>query len=607
MSSFFQLLRNGRQFMNRCFISLSYVFFISILTLLQCTTKQVTGIEVTNGNCVGKIYNEDNTVASGVLVRLIPSGYDPTIPSSGKIDSTFTDKNGEYSFSVTKSDYYNIFAQKDNKFCKKDSVSIISNISQNIGNDTLSAPALLTGKVRVKPENDPLKTVILFYGTNFYTVPYDSSGNFDTVYLPEGQYTVKAFSTEDGYGIFDTSIIVSSGEIINITITIPTFYSPQVFNVKASFDSSNFSASLSWDPVDTSLITYYAVHRIINNVHDTLMQIDKNVTAISDYCGYFVDDTVTYQISAVGKNYKEGYLTTSIQFYVGLNIDIVYKSDLDSFLNGNYILDLSAKEEELYVLISNNAIYKITFDGTVENIISESQAKTLFTSQPFSIDFDSFGNIYVFCRKYTSENSSLTIYKFDSEFNLIASQSVEDGLKCRITTGDNGLIYLQQYFYYSDSTQRKIWVYDQNLDLKKEFFIDINYDIQQCSGNQILAMLTESQIGSKFISIQVYDTATNLISVHDVSYPIKSDYNFSRQYYVSFAKIISDNFCLLYANEKENNHHMIVLANLDGDHLARIELPKELEYKTGSSKRLYCKSKSSNVIYSFSMNQFYLN
>ena len=62
--------------------------------------------------------------AANALVRLIPSGYDPTLPSSGKIDSTFTRTDGSYSF-LLKSDFYTILVKKMVNPAK-DSVSVLS-------------------------------------------------------------------------------------------------------------------------------------------------------------------------------------------------------------------------------------------------------------------------------------------------------------------------------------------------------------------------------------------------------------------------------------------------------------------------------------------------
>ena len=105
--------------------SLFYYITLSIVVLIivRCA-KPNAGIEITNGTCTGIIYDKDSTVATGALVRLIPSGFDPTASSlsSTQPDSTFTDQHGRYSFTISETDFYNVIAEKNSASCMLDSV-----------------------------------------------------------------------------------------------------------------------------------------------------------------------------------------------------------------------------------------------------------------------------------------------------------------------------------------------------------------------------------------------------------------------------------------------------------------------------------------------------
>ena len=348
--------------------------FVVLPFLFRCTSGEFAGIEVTNGNCSGKIYNDDNTAAANALVRLIPSGYDPTLPSSGKIDSTFTRTDGSYSFLVTKSDFYTILAEKNGKSCKKDSVSVLSDEKQDIGNDTLSEPASLTGRIIMKAGSDPSTAVILFTGTNLYTSPSDTSGYFDTLYLPAGKYTLKAFTTEDGYNVFDTAIILSSGEHRDITVTIPISYAPPIQIVSTIYDASTFQATVIWQKADSSKIMGYSMYRFVNGKEDTLILLDNYLGRYTDDCSNFYNDTITYKVAAVGKNYIEGYLTSAPPFIVSVNADIDYDIAYNDQFN---IRSLKVLGDDCIGLTFNSSIVKITSDGNVEELLSKEQALQL--------------------------------------------------------------------------------------------------------------------------------------------------------------------------------------------------------------------------------------
>ena len=53
--------------------------------LYHCSTDDAAVIEITNGDCTEKIYNENRSPAVGATVRLLPAGYDPSSPSNSSL------------------------------------------------------------------------------------------------------------------------------------------------------------------------------------------------------------------------------------------------------------------------------------------------------------------------------------------------------------------------------------------------------------------------------------------------------------------------------------------------------------------------------------------
>ncbi len=64
---------------------------------------------------------------------------------------------------------------------------------------------------------------MLIFGTNTFTVPADSIGNFSLSNIAEGSYSVRILTTLDDYTPKDTTLTITSGasETLPDTLTLP--------------------------------------------------------------------------------------------------------------------------------------------------------------------------------------------------------------------------------------------------------------------------------------------------------------------------------------------------------------------------------------------------
>jgi hypothetical protein len=279
---------------------------ISILGIVCTNEKPVAGIEITNGNCVGTIYHSNGSVADGAVVRLIPRDYNPFSPADSLIDSTVTDRNGRFSFMVTQLRRYNVIAQKADVSCM-DSIELIPNATIVVI-DTLRESGFISGIVRLQTPDTANSIVILVMGTNVYVMPSDTSGNFATPLLAAGTYALRIFSTQSGYAVFDTIVTVEKGAETKLpVIFLPSANAPSVGDFSVTLDSLMMYATFVWSVSDTDSIVSYSLHRTSKKGNDSLIMVDKSLTSTTYDVLLYEGDTLTYQIAANGKNFKEGF------------------------------------------------------------------------------------------------------------------------------------------------------------------------------------------------------------------------------------------------------------------------------------------------------------
>ena len=471
-----------------------------VVTGFRCSMDSISsGTEITNGKCAGVIYDQDNRKAEDVTVRLIPAGYDPTSPA--RLDSTTTDHEGRYSFTIRQSDFYTVFAEKGNASCMQDSISLSTDKPNNLENDTLEESGWLAGNIQVKPDNDPQLAIVLVLGTNRYTSPTDSLGTLSPVALPAGNHTVRIFTTESGYDVFDTTISIYSGDTTFLGARIPTSYAPAVNNFTVVFDSVTLNATLTWEPVDTALITSYLLYRLVNGIEDTIGMIDNQLSEYADECIPFYEDTLCYEIAAVGPTYKEGYKVTSLPVVICGKTLTIEKIPLKKFTSGDDYRNICVDADENIYLFSGSSIVKIDPDGTV---LAQVNASTIGGSEDAyinSITIDTYGNLYVYIRSWASRQS---LFKLDSDFNTINSLPIPDSCICvgeqleftiqekeKVIVGDDGSVYVHSSCDDTITPSTTIRVYDPDFNLADIHTIAGTTCIRRAFGDTIMAIRME--------------------------------------------------------------------------------------------------------------------
>lgn len=410
--------------------TLTYTITTFFLLTLHCgqTDLAGSGSQTTNSNCIGKIYNIDNTPAERALVRLIPADHNPST-SIAVIDSTYTTEDGSYTFAVTKSDIFNITAEKAGESCMLEAVPLNSDKVNTVENDTLEPSGFLSGRIIIEPGHDPLSPILLILGTTVYTSPYDSTGSFTTPALPPGTYSIRIFSIEAGYQSVDTSVAIASGDstVINISLLYDENPIATIKKLSVELDSSMLMTDLTWVVSDTNRFQGYALirkvrinanhtDRLANEIEkrfyrDTLYTLNKSATTFRDDVIRYTGDTIEYSLSLLDNAYlKRGTILSgkicpksNLRFTEFLTIDNIF--DIDAPYNYHLLSDESGN----LVTVTPAFICKVDTSGMELARHDIPYNKQLSIT---SIQSDDSGNIY--CLMIQEPSYSFKILKFNN-------------------------------------------------------------------------------------------------------------------------------------------------------------------------------------------------
>jgi hypothetical protein len=244
--------------------------------------------------------------------------------TSGALLTTFTNKNGTFSFDTLASGLYVIEGSDvQGNMALFDSVRIATPTKQLIlPPDTLEPAGAIRGALSLLSGGNPLQVFVLAFGVDrFCQVSPD--GSFVFKGFAVGVYTIKIVSLDPAYGSADTSgIAVTSGDTTNIgTIELPLRKLPAPA-LRLEYDTMLMRAALSWHPLPASITKGYNVYSIsgasgsradsasflkhpINNelVKDTMLLIDVGMW------GTRMDSTYTYRVSMLDVTNNQGPLS----------------------------------------------------------------------------------------------------------------------------------------------------------------------------------------------------------------------------------------------------------------------------------------------------------
>jgi hypothetical protein len=275
---------------NRPISLLAYGVILTILAscLLEKEAKRGSVIE---NEIAGTLYLEDGSPAMGAAVRLYPVNQVPrhglvkqAASDSDAVFASTTDGAGRYRVTDLPAGEYNIMAELGLVSSLLDSV-VISEATDSLPSDTLTAPGTVVGRVILEPDADPRSCFVQVLGTNRFAGT-DSTGQFILRDLPAGKYSTRVVATLPDYNPYFGSFQVRSGKQDTLEpIRMPFVGVPLVLGLKVAYDTVNSLAKITWRPSAYRFLKEYLVFR--NDASDLRLPADP-IARVTDTS--FVDD-----------------------------------------------------------------------------------------------------------------------------------------------------------------------------------------------------------------------------------------------------------------------------------------------------------------------------
>lgn len=426
---------------------LNFLITIIITFFFSCSENKIVG-GCTETSNQALIFNPDGTPAGGTRVLFVPANYLPNSVDKGdvnSIDSTMADNNGIYQFSELNDGTYNIWYNKNDKFAYRSNLLIENGLSSKVVRDTLSVPSKISGVVKLLPEHDPREVYLLLIGSERYTRPIDSIGNFIFEDIPEGKYVIRCLTSYSDYGFLDTTVQVKKGEMTQITDTLylPYLRLPVPDSIQIFYDTLTQIVKLEWQCKKDIEIYGFNIYRkkntedrfsLINiNPSKELQFFDSTIIKSSDNalefgCSYIyrisaVDsagvvgnggksDNVTIcsaykeventKVDSIGR-FGEGNLEFGIDgmiYYVSSRVPAVKIIDPHNFKDQKtflipdsaYPFDISQLVDSTLVIATDNGVYHL-----------DSRGEFLYWYNLSLLEFETYGDSCIYYAKRESQ------------------------------------------------------------------------------------------------------------------------------------------------------------------------------------------------------------
>jgi hypothetical protein len=289
------------------------ILFLVVLLIgvFSCTKNPGTGSEIGNGKAAAMLYNHDGSPSVDARVLFVPVDYAPHIGlpkiQTTKICSTVTNDNGQYFFDSIPGGTYNVFGEKEGYQSFQDSVPVAGGVAE-AKSDTLRATGSLSSHIELSNGLDYKTLIVIVLGSLKFSF-VDSTGAFSLSNMAEGSYDVRILTTLDDLEAKDTVFMIASGrnEISKDTIRLTYKGVPRPTEFIVKYDTLKQTAILTWNPVDTALISGFNIYRAIkgNNFSLITQAPLPKTTAMYLDSSLSIDSIYEYRLVSRNKSGKE--------------------------------------------------------------------------------------------------------------------------------------------------------------------------------------------------------------------------------------------------------------------------------------------------------------
>jgi hypothetical protein len=401
------------------------IFVLLCLLLAACnSTPPTTIMERPDGNCIGRVCDRNGRPVAGASVQLVPEGY---LPSTNKtvatdVNSTSSNAQGYFGFSVNSSGKYNLLASGGNLYALRKSLPLNRDRQMELPEEVLREPGALSGAVHMEEMDGHCSAVILLKGTSIYISPDTATGEFSLSNLAAGEYDLRVVAP--GYSVIDTTVIVVSGA----TTKSPPFSLvrkklPEIDQFTATYDPLMMEVTLAWTTSDTALIDSFHVYCNREQNILPILAFDKNTTSARIDLLFSPANLYTYQIAPVGSDGWEGSSLSAKPFTNSSAVDsqkLITPAEMNSSIATTqerfHFTRYGAYYFRQYHMEKEYQIFKMTSDLVVEKSV-RNRGGIAYANR--NIASDAKGNIYFIAETADTMSSNLYLMKCDAQLNLL--------------------------------------------------------------------------------------------------------------------------------------------------------------------------------------------
>lgn len=449
------------------------VFLLIFVTIImyRCSSSGLTDSKGKPGGAtetIGIIFDSLGIPVEGAKVFFVPENYTPNNVIQNDIDCTHTNEHGEFDYSMLVDGNYNFMYEKSGLHGRTEAVLVKDGATDNVISDTLEIPGGIIGIATLLPQHDNREIYVLIIGSNRFTIA-DSLGNFEINSLAKGNYNLKFLTSENNYGVIDTSVEVMAKEvsIITDTVKIPYIGLPIPENITAFYDTLEQKVSLYWDAVSSNKLSGYNIYRksVMDSTYSLISSKPINEPFFidsSDGINILQGNTYQYKISSINIDGQSGEYSKvlpviiSTAFMSGNNHKLYHSKEITS---GGLSIALDGK---LHAIIAdtnrlfniNNELCEIqgsdelSFNATPYDMTIMDDSTFLIATDKGIYNIDNNGKVlYWYNVKTTHIESHLSrfIYystnnKFFSSINTIIKLDTYTGIEDTLFVDENRTI-----------------------------------------------------------------------------------------------------------------------------------------------------------------------
>lgn len=241
------------------------------VALLAACDKSADGGTNDDTSTVVAFYTKDGRPAVGAAVKIFASSDTSRVPAS----KVYTNSSGAVTMPALAAGYYNILVEGDSGDVAFQDSLVSDGKNLPYRSDTLVGAGVVTGRVRVQPNDDPRIAWVSLLGAG-KNDNVDESGRFRFEGVPEGTYSLVVLTDRTGYTRTFRAPIVRRDSVTDLgDIELVYTGMPVATGISALWDSLSGTTRIRWDSTTSGKVQGWQILRSASKYFSDATSIEK--------------------------------------------------------------------------------------------------------------------------------------------------------------------------------------------------------------------------------------------------------------------------------------------------------------------------------------------